>query len=500
MAAKKRKKAVEQIKGMVPIRQYELALFYEDMADKLQVEEYRSRYYARARDIIKLLIEMVKYGDTASGEYAEETEETETSDPDQAEEDMSDYFGMPESFSDDEDGADLDDDEDTGSEDPDYIAEVLSLKNLRAVRDRIRRKTYDSRARTIIEAYDSAAALRDSAAAAAELRYAAEQFGDMERLVRRKRLLEKYMDPVLFKQASACSDFMEQAEKLRKRAMKMERRIRLRIFLISAVAIIVLLIAFGFTKTSTYLKLKGDFEMAIGMEEKAWQAYGSALKKHGREDLRETYDAARRAAGIKAFREENWNAARDTLREIAQSDDTEADEMYAEAERNAIGGTAPGKTVHFAGTDWTVLENDGTSALLLRLENIPETAFSADGKPCTWADSSLREYLNGRYIKEKFTPAETALLMESELDEEPSETGSAVNPATADTVYIFSIGEFEKYKNSFPEWTKDTWLRTPGEYEGMEAFAGIGNTVMPNGYDVGTDAIRVKPVIKINLS
>ena len=174
--------------------------------------------------------------------------------------------------------------------------------------------------------------------------------------------------------------------------------------------------------------------------------------------------------------------------------------MYAEAERNAIGGTAPGKTVHFAGTDWTVLENDGTSALLLRLENIPETAFSADGKPCTWADSSLREYLNGRYIKEKFTPAETALLMESELDEEPSETGSAVNPATADTVYIFSIGEFEKYKNSFPEWTKDTWLRTPGEYEGMEAFAGIGNTVMPNGYDVGTDAIRVKPVIKINLS
>jgi len=322
----------------------------------------------------------------------------------------------------------------------------------------------------------------------------------MTKLIKKNKLLLKHTDPALYAEAMNCTDYMEQAEALKKRAMRMEQRGRLRLLFIAAAAVIALAAAFCFTRTGTYLKLKGDFEMKIGMEEKAWQAYGSALKDHGREDLKGVYDSARRAAGEKAFREGNWTDARDTLREIAESGDADADAMYTEAERRQIGITLPGETVHFAGTDWTLLENDGAAALMLRLENIPEVPFSADGKPCMWADSSLREYLNSGYIEEKFTPEEAALLLESDLAEEPSQTGAAVNPATSDRVYIFSIGEFEQYKNLFPEWKKDTWLRTPGEHAGMEAFAGIENKVMPNGYDVGTDAIRVKPVIKVDLS
>ena len=501
MAAKKIK--IEELQeALTPIQQYELGLSYEDMADKLQIEEYRARYYTRARDIFKHLVAMVKEGEISFGEEEPEAHEAETdaAEADTADEEEQEELSAPESYTDDEDGSDPRPETADRTEDQEYIKQSLSLKNLKKVRNRVRHKAYASRAKTIIEAYQSASALRDHAASAAELRYAADQFEGMAKLIKKNKLLEKHTDPALYAEAMKCTDYEEQAEKLKKRAMKMEQRGRLRLFLLGAAFVAVLLIAFGFTKTSTYLKLKGDFEMAIGMEDKAWQAYGNALKKHGREDLRETYDTARRAAGRKAFEEGSWGTARDTLREIAQSGDAEADAMYAEAERKAIADTAPGNTVHFAGTDWTVLEHDGTSALLLRLENIPERAFSADGRPCTWADSSLRQYLNGRYIEEKFTPGEAALLMESELDEEPSQTGSAVNPATADTVYIFSIDEFEKYKNTFPEWKKDTWLRTPGEYDGMEAFAGIGNTVMPNGYDVGTDAIRVKPVIKVNLS
>ena len=487
---------------LTPIQEYELGLSYEDMADKLQIEEYRARYYTRARDIFKHLVAMVKEGEITFAEEMPEAEpaEADPQDAEPSEEEEAEEISAPESFTDDEDGADHKPAEPDRTDDPEYIRKCLSLKNLKKVRNRVREKAYASRAKTIIEAYQSASDLRDHAATAAELRYAADQYEGMAKLIKKNKLLEKHTEPGLYAQAMACNDYEEQAAKLKKRAMKMEQRIRLRLLMLGAAAILVLLIVFGFTKTSTYLKLKGDFEMMIGMEDKAWQAYGSALKDHGREDLRGTYDAARRAAGIKAYNEGSWDTARDTLREIAQSGDAEADAMYAGAEKKHIAAAHAGQTVHFAGTDWTVLENDGSEALLLRLENIPEVAFSADGKPCTWADSSLRAYLNDSYIAEKFTPEEAALLLESDLAEEPSQTGAAVNPATSDRVYIFSIGEFEQYKNLFPEWKKDTWLRTPGEHAGMEAFAGIENKVMPNGYDVGTDAIRVKPVIKVDLS
>ena len=489
----------EKPEELTPIQQYELGLFYENMADKLQMEEYRARYYSKSRDVFKLLIEMAEKHEITFGDDPEAPDEP--AEADFTEEEETEQIRRPESYSDDEDGYEEDESrkETKAAEDAGYIRKALSIGNLKAARDRVRHKAYASRARTIIEAYETAAHLRDTAASAAELRYAADQFDGMEKLMKKNKLLEKHTEHDLYVKALSCSDYKEEAEKLRKQAMKLERRGRGRLFMAGAAAVAVIAALAVFSNTSSFLKLKGDAEMALGMEEKAWQAYGSAVKEMGREDLRGIYEDARKKAGMKAYGSGSFSEARDTLREAAVGGDAEADAAYADAERQWIAGIGAGKSVHFAGTDWTVLENDGSFALLLRTENIPEVPFSEDGSACTWADSSLRKWLNSDYPEEKFTPAERELLAENDLAEDRSAVSGLVNPATADRVYIFSISEFERYKDLFPEWKKDTWLRTPGEYEGMQAFAGLGNTVMPYGYHVSTKAIRVKPVIRVRL-
>ena len=71
--------------------------------------------------------------------------------------------------------------------------------------------------------------------------------------------------------------------------------------------------------------------------------------------------------------------------------------------------------------------------------------------------------------------------------------------AGADRISILSMEQAEIYKDILDKMTGvDYWLRTQGSREGTAVFVSGGGEIMDEGYSVSSDAVSVRPVIRIN--
>ena len=176
---------------------------------------------------------------------------------------------------------------------------------------------------------------------------------------------------------------------------------------------------------------------------------------------------------------------------------------------------------------WRVLSVNGNDAFLLADQNLDIQLYNEQWNDVTWADCTLRTWLNGTFLNNAFTPAEQAAIQKTIVvnDDNPfCESKGGVN--TIDKVYLLSIAEASNSAYGFNknfEIESETrvaantayvdkkamdlvdevncwWLRSPGS-SGSDACSvnseGYGYS---DSYTVDADHIAIRPVLHLNLS
>ena len=102
-------------------------------------------------------------------------------------------------------------------------------------------------------------------------------------------------------------------------------------------------------------------------------------------------------------------------------------------------------TLSFGGYNWRVLDIQDNVALLITEDIIEQRAYHNAYKDITWADCSLRKYLNGEFY-DKFSEADKSRIisvLNKNLDNQWY--GSKGGVDTKDSIFLLSIEEVCKY-------------------------------------------------------
>ena len=175
--------------------------------------------------------------------------------------------------------------------------------------------------------------------------------------------------------------------------------------------------------------------------------------------------------------------------------------------------------------EWIILELnfDENWMLLLSKNAIDSRPYEEESRSVTWADSSLRDWLNHEFFQTAFQEAEQEMIYSCPLENAENEAyGTGGGEATKDKVFLLSRDEASRYfdqdlfrayaactASSYAIdqgcWTADAeghcwwWLRSPGRY--ADSAAGVGHTGVVGAY--GTTVTRgscgVRPAIVILL-
>ncbi len=100
-----------------------------------------------------------------------------------------------------------------------------------------------------------------------------------------------------------------------------------------------------------------------------------------------------------------------------------------------------GSTVLFGGYHWRVLDIQGNAALIITEHMIGQRSFNNCAGDVTWADCSLRKYLNGEFYN-KFTEVEQARITPMLINNHDNQWyGSRGGEDTEDYIFLLSIEE-----------------------------------------------------------
>ncbi len=100
--------------------------------------------------------------------------------------------------------------------------------------------------------------------------------------------------------------------------------------------------------------------------------------------------------------------------------------------------------------EWLVLECRDGNALLLSVSGLKCIRYNSQNNGATWADSSLRTWMNGEFLGSAFTEDEQSRIQYTEVPD-GADQGSASIPAgrtgsdTVDRVFALSCAEMERY-------------------------------------------------------
>lgn len=171
--------------------------------------------------------------------------------------------------------------------------------------------------------------------------------------------------------------------------------------------------------------------------------------------------------------------------------------------------------------EWRVLALDSSGERALLLSRYALTAkryHNGDSYP-TWADSDIREWLNGQFLRSAFTEREQAIILRADIST-PDYEGIEGGPDTRDRVFLLSRTEAAAYfAGSADRLVKATeyarangagiadengccwwWLRTPGAYSYDAGTVYAIGSIDHTGANVKNATIAVRPTIWVELS
>ena len=204
------------------------------------------------------------------------------------------------------------------------------------------------------------------------------------------------------------------------------------------------------------------------------------------------------------------------LRLRAQLGDVETGEIITlgRYEQDAEEGNGPEPV------EWAVLTTEDNKAFLLSLYCLDSRPYNnvIDG-PVTWAESALREWLNGEFCDSVFAEEEQRLLLETELENADNPRyGTPGGENTADRVFLLSLDEVKAYVDADLGKGRTTayarshradrnssgdgwwWLRSPGTVRRDACYVDALGKISYYGYVVHRGGWSVRPAIWIDLN
>ena len=184
---------------------------------------------------------------------------------------------------------------------------------------------------------------------------------------------------------------------------------------------------------------------------------------------------------------------------------------------NLIMGTYAGEPL-----EWRVLARDDAAGrvLLITEHVIEDIAYQQGGGNTTWAECSLRTWLNGEFIDAAFTADEQRFLVTTTLMTAGSSSyGTRGGSPTQDRVFCLSIEELQKYFLCMEERNATAtphaleagvsefgsgahwWSRSPGKYQDNMAYVTPGGLIDLYGINVGReDYMGVRPAMWVSVT
>ena len=167
---------------------------------------------------------------------------------------------------------------------------------------------------------------------------------------------------------------------------------------------------------------------------------------------------------------------------------------------------------------WRVLQSENGEAFLLSDVILDKQLYNENDKYVTWEKSSLRAWLNKKFIKRAFIDEEREKINITEIVNQDNPVyGTEGGNNTFDKIFLLSLSEVseqqdgEKYgflddeiracgKSDFSKTGSWWWLRSPGYDSGYAAGVYDYGWVYRYGHDVGSSDDGVRPTLHLNLS
>ncbi len=176
------------------------------------------------------------------------------------------------------------------------------------------------------------------------------------------------------------------------------------------------------------------------------------------------------------------------------------------AERKTLPTAKKGDTVSYAGQDWLVLRRSHKKLLMICRAPSSDSVFRTVQfhnvrKDVSWADSSLREFLNGGALQGEFTELEQSALVDMTYTPSGNDFYGVSVPSEplTDKVRIFDLEDLKTYSDVFEKPAVDMWLAAPGHDLSSAVYQSKSGTVMMYGDDVTDMNLSACPVIKVDL-
>lgn len=158
-----------------------------------------------------------------------------------------------------------------------------------------------------------------------------------------------------------------------------------------------------------------------------------------------------------------------------------------------LAGIKKGQEIRFGPYDWLVLTVRGNEAFIYTKDAVMEAAFHHDrqARGSLWANCTLRSFLNDRFLRKTFRPAEQSLILEKQIPN-TSTTGYGkgleqhTELPTTDRLFPLSVAEIKEYV------PKDKWAC--GTLSGEICQYHLRDTCGRDSYNVEYDGSE-RPVI-----
>ena len=167
---------------------------------------------------------------------------------------------------------------------------------------------------------------------------------------------------------------------------------------------------------------------------------------------------------------------------------------------------------------WRILQSENGEAFLLSDVILDKQLYNENDKYVTWEKSSLRAWLNKKFINTAFSDEEKEKINITEIVNQDNPVyGIEGGNNTFDKIFLLSLSEVseqqdgEKYgflddeirgcgKSDFSKTGSWWWLRSPGYDSGYAAGVYDYGWVYRYGHDVGSSDDGVRPALHLNLS
>ena len=195
--------------------------------------------------------------------------------------------------------------------------------------------------------------------------------------------------------------------------------------------------------------------------------------------------------------------------------------------RIAFGRFRQGKNGEVLPLRWRVLQLDPVKnrVLLITEKLIDFRSYHDRIEDVTWAECSLREWLNGAFLREAFTEREQRrIAVTRNKNSDNARYHTKGGGETDDRVFLLSVDEAETFFHNDRDRTADAtpyamerykqmidygrfgmiaagwwWLRSPGHYSRLAAHVNYDGSVLEFGNYVAHIAVSVRPAFWLNL-